>query len=90
MEEREQKRQLNRREAWRRRFSEKIGRDHFSSIQGFVVAGPIFDILDDIDYRDWQKRMKQTEDQMKQRYNVVVYRLLRYPPQLTDRKRFVE
>jgi hypothetical protein len=77
-------------EAWKRIFQERIGRDHLSRINGFVVAGSIFDVLDDLDVNQEKKIKTSWEDRMKRHYNVYVYRVLRYPPHSSERKRFVE
>jgi len=43
-------------EAWMNRFTETIGRDHFSSIKGFVVAGSIFDVINKPWFKIEQKK----------------------------------
>jgi len=74
-------------EAWKKNMKEKLGRDHLSSIQGYVVAGCVLDILDDIwDNKDL-KIIQLLEDRYKNQYNVYVYGLLRYPPMDRDRKK---
>ncbi|HER45737.1 MAG TPA: hypothetical protein ENO12_02865 [Thermoplasmatales archaeon] len=89
MEERDNTLKTERMEAWKRKFKERIGREHFSQVQGFVVAGSIFDVLDDLGYNQ-QKTKTSLTDQIKHHYNVYVYRSLRYPPQSSNKKRFLE
>ncbi len=79
----------NRRDAWKKTMTEKFGRDHLSSIQGYVVAGCVLDILDDIWDRNELKIIKQLEEEQKNHYNVYVYGLLRYPPVCYDVKKFL-
>ena len=80
MDEMEKITRHQRQEAWKKNIREKIGRDHLSTIQGYVVAGCVLDILDDIWDRREQQMVEQSLEQQKNRYNVFVYGLLRYPP----------
>jgi hypothetical protein len=86
MEEREINTRRERVEAWKKNMKEKLGRDHLSSIQGYVVAGCIFDILDEIWDKQELKIIQLLEEQQKNHYNVYVYGLLRYPPLHRDRE----
>ncbi len=76
-------------DAWKKRFKETIGRDHFSSIEGFVVAGSIFDLINELENKGEQKRKAKLEEHMKHHYNVYVYRLLRIPSHSAEKKRFI-
>ena len=69
---------------------EKLGRDHISSIQGYVVAGCVLDILDDIWDKKDLKLIQLLEGQHKNQYNVFVYGLLRYPPLHRDGEKIME
>lgn len=89
MEERDNPLKTERINAWKRKFKERIGRERFSLINGFVVAGSIFDILDELGYKEDKKIKILLEEHMKQHYNVYVYRTLRYPPQSTQKKRCI-
>jgi hypothetical protein len=80
MDEMESKTRQDRQEAWKKNMREKIGRDHLSSIPGYVVAGSVLDIVDEIWDRKELGFIKQLEEQRRNRYNVYVYGLLRYPP----------
>jgi hypothetical protein len=77
----------DRTEAWKKTMKEKLGRDHLSSVKGYVVAGCILDILDDIWDRKEQKILKQYEEHMKSHYNVDMYRLAHYPPVSRETKK---
>jgi hypothetical protein len=90
MDEMELKTRQERQEAWKRNMREKTGRDHLSSVQGYVVAGCVLDILDEIWDRKEQKILTQLQEQQKNRYNVFVYGLLRYPPIRQDIKKFLK
>jgi hypothetical protein len=76
----------DRKEAWKKRFKEKLGREYISPVKGFVVAGCILDVIDDIWSNDEGKRIRDREELVKQHYNVYVYRILPYPPQSMDKK----
>lgn len=80
MEKREIITRTNRAEAWKKNMKEKLGRDHLSSIPGYMVAGCILDILDEIWDKKDLKIIQLLEEQHKNHYNVYVYGLLRYPP----------
>jgi hypothetical protein len=65
-------------EAWKKQFKEKIGRDHLTSMKGFVVAGGIFDILEDL----WVTvpSSEILERIVNPQSSIYVYQLCRYPP----------
>ncbi|KYK21925.1 hypothetical protein AYK25_02940 [Thermoplasmatales archaeon SM1-50] len=86
MEERDNTIKTERIKAWKRKFKEKIGREHLSSVKGFVIAGAIFDVLDEFGLIEEKKIKRFLEERVKQHYNVYVYRTLRYPPRLSRKK----
>jgi hypothetical protein len=75
--------------AWKKNFLEKIGRDHISTSKNFIVAGCILDIIDEIWDRNERKIAKAREEFIKRHYNVYVYQMLPYPPDYTEKKRFI-
>jgi len=68
---------------------EKLGRDHISTSKNFIVAGCVLDIIDEIWDRNERKIVKARDEFIKRHYNVYVYQILRYPPELIEKKRFV-
>ena len=76
--------------AWKKAVNEKLGRDYVSSVKGYVVAGCVLDILDDIWDRKDLNSITQIEELLKNQYNVYVYGLLRYPPVSRDLKKTIE
>ncbi len=76
--------------AWKKNFREKIGRDQLSSIKGFVVAGSIFDVLDDLWIRTETIRLSSKDDGTKNKHDVFLYQMIRYPPTTPQKKRFNE
>jgi len=89
IDERDPLRRMDRAEAWKKTLLEKVGRDHLSSEKGYVVAGCILDILDDIWDKSEANLFKLYEDERKTRYNVFVYSLVRYPPVTRETKKFL-
>lgn len=82
-------RRMDRAEAWKKTLLEKIGRDHLSPEKGYVVAGCVLDILDDIWDKSEANLFKLYEEERKSRYNVFVYSLVRYPPVTRETKKFL-
>jgi len=76
----------DRKDAWKEIYKKTIGRDHFSPVDDFVVAGFIWEVIDDINKWDEVKRIRDREEQIKQHYNVYVYRVMPYPPNTKDKK----
>ena len=75
--------------ALKKKFLEKLGRDHISTSKNFIVAGCVLDIIDEIWDRNERKIVKARDEFIKRHYNVYVYQILRYPPELIEKKRFV-
>ncbi len=75
--------------AWKKKFKEKIGRDHLSSIKGYVVAGNIFDVLDDLWMRPEEIQISNTDKQPKNKHDVFLYQMIRYPPASPQKRRFI-
>lgn len=74
--------------AWKKTFKEKIGRDHLSSINGYVVAGSIFDVLDDLRIRPQVIHTNSNTNQLKNKHDVYLYHMIRYPPVSHHKNRF--
>lgn len=82
--------QRQRMNAWKKNFKEKIGRDQLSSIKGFVVAGSIFDVLDDLWIQTETIRLNSKDNGAKNKHDVFLYRMILYPPTTLQKKRFNE
>lgn len=81
--------QKQRHDAWKKKFKEKIGRDSLSSRQDYIVAGNIFDLLDDLRVQTNLKQPSFQKDQQTTTNDVCLYPLIRYPPAALHLKRFM-
>lgn len=73
-------------EAWKKNFKQKIGRDHLSSINNYIVAGSILDVLDHLLSQMAEKRKPMKDQKNKIKNDVVFYQMIRYPPMSPTKK----